>query len=63
LPEITLKGYLCERCGHTWVPKENTKPRVCPKCKSPYWDTPRLKNQNIKEQKIKPTNIRRNKIQ
>ena len=58
MPEITLKGYLCGRCGHQWVPKENVKPRVCPKCKSPYWDTPRktsLKEQFMKEdlQKIK----------
>lgn len=45
MPTITLKGYLCERCGHKWVPKEDTKgkPKVCPKCKSPYWDTPRRK--------------------
>jgi DNA-directed RNA polymerase subunit RPC12/RpoP len=45
MPTITLKGYLCERCGHKWVPKEDTrgKPKVCPKCKSPYWDTPRKK--------------------
>lgn len=41
MPEIMLKGYLCERCRHKWVPKEDVKPRVCPKCKSPYWDTPR----------------------
>lgn len=44
--EITLKGYLCERCGHVWVPRDSEKPRVCPKCKSPYWDRPR---QNAKE--------------
>ena len=37
--EITLKGYVCERCGHKWVPREGKKkPVVCPKCKSPYWD-------------------------
>jgi predicted Zn-ribbon and HTH transcriptional regulator len=39
--EITLKGYVCERCEHTWVPREDERPRVCPKCKSPYWDVPR----------------------
>jgi DNA-directed RNA polymerase subunit RPC12/RpoP len=38
---ITLKGYKCERCGHTWVPVSEERPRVCPKCKSPYWDKPR----------------------
>jgi len=40
--EITLKGYECERCQHQWVPREEgERPRVCPKCKSPYWDRPR----------------------
>lgn len=39
---VTLKGWLCERCSHLWVPREkDRKPRVCPKCKSPYWDRPR----------------------
>jgi NADH pyrophosphatase NudC (nudix superfamily) len=36
-----LKGWECERCGHTWVPRDEDQPRVCPKCKSPYWDKPR----------------------
>ncbi len=32
----------CERCGHEWVPRQkDEEPRVCPKCKSPYWDTAR----------------------
>jgi predicted Zn-ribbon and HTH transcriptional regulator len=40
--EITLKGYQCERCNHKWIPREESEiPRVCPKCKSPYWDKPR----------------------
>lgn len=39
--EITLKGFKCERCGHEWVPREEEQPKVCPKCKSPYWNTPR----------------------
>lgn len=35
-------GYRCERCEHEWLPRDKDKePRVCPKCKSPYWDTPR----------------------
>jgi hypothetical protein len=44
MAEITLKGYQCERCGHKWVPREEEYPRVCPRCKSPYWDTPRRMN-------------------
>jgi len=39
--EITLKGYVCERCKHKWVPRDKQKPMVCPKCKSPYWDRKR----------------------
>ena len=51
---ITVKksGYQCERCGHEWSPRgpraenlprgvaaEDVKPRICPKCKSAYWET------------------------
>lgn len=39
---IQLWGYRCQRCGHEWVPRDKTqKPKVCPKCKNPYWDRPR----------------------
>jgi predicted Zn-ribbon and HTH transcriptional regulator len=39
---IKLLGFHCERCGGEWVPRDIEKPpRVCPKCKSPYWDRPR----------------------
>ena len=42
--KVKLSGYICERCKHVWVPREykaKEKPRVCPRCKSPYWDIPR----------------------
>jgi len=50
--EIILKGYLCERCNHKWPPRNfsNQKPFVCPKCKSPYWNTPK-KNSSDKKTK------------
>jgi len=38
---FTVWGYKCERCGHEWVPRNEDEPRVCPKCKSPYWNRPR----------------------
>ena len=39
---ITMKGYICERCEHKWAPRAlGQEPKVCPKCKSPYWNTPR----------------------
>ena len=44
--EIKSEGFLCERCGHEWVPRDiNREPEVCPKCKSPYW--------NIKRKQVK----------
>ena len=34
----------CQRCGHIWPPRYmsniiKSKPKVCPSCKSPYWDS------------------------
>ena len=34
----------CMRCGHEWYPRHKPdedsmiEVRICPKCKSPYWD-------------------------
>lgn len=45
--EVKLDGYICERCGHIWAPRQDkstdkkTLPTVCPRCKSPYWNSPR----------------------
>ena len=42
MAKVELIGFLCERCGHTWIPRDKEQePRVCPKCKSPYWNRPR----------------------
>lgn len=43
---VKLDGYVCDRCGHTWLPRDHAEdeqaaPTVCPKCKSPYWNKPR----------------------
>ena len=39
---VKIWGYRCERCEHEWRPRNiDEPPRVCPKCKSPYWDLPR----------------------
>ena len=43
--KVPLMGYRCERCDHKWLPRNNNTPKVCPKCKSPYWDRPK-KNKN-----------------
>lgn len=41
--EIKLTKLKCKRCGHghkkPWYPRKEQYPKICPKCKSPYWDT------------------------
>jgi len=40
---VLLRGCRC-RCGHEWLPRDPAdKPRVCPKCKSPNWDRPKMR--------------------
>lgn len=53
MPEVTIKAYKCERCGHVWAPRTERRPTICPKCKSPYWDKPRIKPVVVKETNIK----------
>ena len=36
--EISIIQLECKRCYWTWYPRKPVRPRVCPKCKSPYWD-------------------------
>jgi len=38
---MSLKIMQCKRCGHVWPSKNPNKIKVCPKCKSPYFDTER----------------------
>jgi Zn finger protein HypA/HybF involved in hydrogenase expression len=35
----TLK---CQRCGKVWLPRK-PEVRICPTCKSSYWDVPKAK--------------------
>jgi uncharacterized protein len=32
----------CYRCGDTWTPR-NRIVRICPRCKSPHWEEPRIR--------------------
>ena len=44
MPTTEFDGWECNRCGHQWVPiRPGHKPKGCPKCNSPYWDTERLR--------------------
>jgi hypothetical protein len=35
---VELPKCKCQRCGNTWYLRSPQKPRVCPSCKSPYWE-------------------------
>ena len=53
----TVNAFKCLRCNHEWIPrvelkqletKVKKKPRICPNCKSAYWDLER-KNKEVKK--------------
>ena len=53
---ITVMGFRCDRCEHEWVPRgeaNGEEPRVCPKCKSPYWNRPRRASMSYEDFKSK----------
>lgn len=44
--DMKLLKLKCKRCEHIWIPRKEKKPLTCPKCRSPYWDNERIKNEN-----------------
>jgi len=38
---IIITKLKCLRCSWEWYPKSENIPKVCPKCKSPYWNIPK----------------------
>jgi len=38
-----INGFKCMRCGYNWVPRGELRPKVCPKCMSPYWDRKKIR--------------------
>ena len=49
--------YLCLRCGNQWQPKKIfvVPPRQCAKCKSTYWNKPRIYELKVKKARTKAT--------
>ena len=39
---------ICKRCGHRWLQRNIKLPKVCPSCKSPYWNRER-RNKKISD--------------
>ena len=53
-----LKIMSCKRCEYQWMPRVR-RPRVCPNCGSPYWDTPlRYPNRGRKRKTETPAKTR-----
>lgn len=40
--DVAITKLRCLRCEHEWYPRKAELPKTCPKCRSPYWNTPRL---------------------
>ena len=38
--KLKMQRIKCLRCGHDWLPRQ-LEIRMCPKCKSPYFDVPK----------------------
>ena len=41
--ELNIPTLKCLRCGHTCIPRRPVKPKLCPRCTSPYWNKPKWK--------------------
>ena len=41
--KIKIKKMNCLRCGHNWIPRKEDV-RMCPKCKTPYFDQAKTKD-------------------
>ena len=48
--KMVINAFKCLRCEHEWIPRVELsqlagelkdKPRICPHCKSAYWDLER----------------------
>jgi len=49
---ITVMGYHCDRCGHEWIPRDgklDVEPKVCPRCHSARWNTPRKEGNSYED--------------
>lgn len=41
---VMVEALICSRCSHYWLPRvtrRDFRPKVCPSCKSPRWDSPK----------------------
>lgn len=60
--EVTRKVWKCDRCGHEWLSRDGENPLRCAKCKSPYWNRPKIEGQKIKSPSIRKPQIKKKVI-
>jgi len=46
----TITEKECLRCGFTWFARTD-KPKICPYCKTRYWNTPKVR---FKKNEVRP---------
>ena len=51
MTKIVLPILKCKRCGWGWFPRAPKLPKVCPKCKSSYWNKDYVRADKVKELK------------
>ena len=55
---------VCERCGYSWTTYYQREPKSCAKCKSKYWNQPRVYSGKYVQaticQRTKPTGKKAN---
>ena len=56
--EGTIEKKKCIRCGHTWFPRKEQMPVICPKCFSPYWNRERERPRRTEINEKEVTNER-----
>jgi len=54
-----IKLLNCLRCDHKWASRLERLPKVCPKCKSPYWNSKKRKKKSDVEVIDKKENTRK----
>ena len=46
--DIQIPKLTCNKCDHLWIPRQ-ADVRVCPKCKTTYWEKPKEAEEGVRE--------------
>lgn len=57
MTEESIRSCTCSRCHYIWYLRSPQIPRVCPKCKSPYWSSDSEFKQDFEKDKMEAKKI------